>query len=311
MRNDERTATEQTPPTDEHRAGRGPTSAFLVTLAGLRIGEMFRLAKDLTVLGRSDEADFRLLDEGVSRRHAALVRSGDRVLLKDLESANGTYRNGARVWEPVFLEEGDKITMGGITVLKFTYQDDLDERFNRSLYESATRDALTGAYNRRYFDERLTAELTFAIRHGASLALILLDIDHFKTINDGRGHQTGDTTLKEIGRRLWVAVRGEDVLARYGGEEFAILCRDTGEAEAVKLAERLRAAIADELIIDGDTPVRVTASAGVAVKPRAANIDEERLISAADAALYEAKHRGRDRSVVFEEGFPTFAEKGR
>lgn len=311
MRNDEQTLTEQTPPIDEHRRGRGPTSAFLVTLAGLRVGEMFRLAKNLTVLGRSDEADFRLLDEGVSRRHAALVISGDRVLLKDLESANGTYRNGVRVCEPVFLEDGDKITMGGVTVLKFTYQDDLDERFNRSLYASATRDALTGAYNRRYFDERLTAELTFAIRHGALLALILLDIDHFKAINDDRGHQAGDAALKEIGRRLSVELRGEDVVARYGGEEFAVLCRDTGEAEAVKLAERLRAAIADELIVGTGAPFRVTASAGIAVKPRAANIDEERLISAADAALYEAKHRGRDRTIVFDGDSPTFAEKGR
>jgi diguanylate cyclase (GGDEF)-like protein len=306
---DERTLTEQTPPATE--AQPGAASAFLVTLAGLRIGEMFRLTKNLTVLGRSDDVDLRLTDEGVSRRHAALVKSGDRVLLKDLESANGTYRNGVRVWNPVFLDDGDKITLGGTTILKFTYQDDLEERFNRKLYESATRDALTGVFNRRYFDERLTSELTYAIRQGTLLALMLVDLDHFKVVNDDRGHQVGDRTLREIGRRLAATVRTEDVISRYGGEEFALLCRDTGEDEAVTLAERLRAAIADELLVSSGPPVRVTASIGVAVKARAAIADEDSLLRSADAALYEAKRQGRDRVIVFDESSPTFAARGR
>lgn len=306
---DEKTFTEQTPPASEEQA-RGPVSAFLVTLAGLRVGEMFKLAKNLTVLGRSDEADLRLIDDDVSRRHAALVRSGDRILLKDLESANGTYRNGVRVWEPVFLEDGDKITIGNTTILKFTYQDDLEERFSRGLYESVTRDALTGVFNRRYFDERLTSELTYAIRHGALLALMLLDIDHFKSVNDERGHLIGDRALKEIGRRLTAVVRTEDVVARYGGEEFALLCRDTGDAEAIRLADRLRAAIADELFVWNGPPFRVTASVGIAVKARAATEDEDTLIKSADAALYEAKRRGRDRVILFDDRSPTFAAKG-
>ena len=306
---DERTVTEQTPPADDDQR-RGPASAFLVTLAGSRVGEMFKLANDLTVVGRGDDVDLRLLDEGVSRRHAALVRYGQRVLLKDLESANGTYRNGVRLREPVFLKDGDKITMGGTTILKFTYQDDLEERFNRGLYESVTRDALTGLYNRSYFDERLTSELTYAIRHGALLALMLVDLDHFKAVNDERGHQVGDRTLKEIGRRLAAAVRTEDIVARYGGEEFALLCRDTGEAEAVKLAERLRAGIGDELFVASGPSFRVTASVGIAVKARAATMDEEALIKAADGALYEAKRQGRDRVVVFDEASPGFAAEG-
>jgi two-component system cell cycle response regulator len=131
---------------------------------------------------------------------------------------------------------------------------------------------------------------------------MLVDVDNFKAVNDERGHQVGDRTLREIGRRLATAVRTEDVVARYGGEEFALLCRDTGEAEAVTLAERVRVAIADELIVSSGPPFRVTASVGIAVKPGAAMMDEESLIKAADAALYTAKSQGRDRVVVFEQG---------
>ena len=97
-------------------------------------------------------------------------RTAAGVTLRDLGSANGTYCNGTRIADPVQLTNGDKISMGGTTILKFTYQDELEEQFNRQLYESAVRDGLTGLYNRRYFDERLHAEMTFALRHQAPLS---------------------------------------------------------------------------------------------------------------------------------------------
>ena len=306
----EKTHTEQTPPPDDPRAGQG-SSAFLVTVVGLRVGEMFKLAKDLTVVGRGEDADIRLLDKGISRRHTAVVRCGDKVLLKDLDSANGTYRNGERVWVPVFLEDGDKISIGGGTILKFTYQDELEERFNRSLYESATRDALTGLYNRRYFEERFAAELNFAVRHGAPLALMIVDVDDFKAINDERGQSAGDDVLRAIGRRLSATVRAEDVVARLGGDEFVVLCRETGQPGAAELAERLRRAIADEPIGTGAPTVHVTASIGISVTLQDDFTDEEGLTKAADAALYEAKRQGRNRSVVFADESPTIGRKGR
>jgi len=296
---DEKTFTEQTPPAGE-TPSRGPVSAFLVTLAGLQVGEMFKLAKQLTVIGRSDEADLRILDEGVSRRHAALVRSGERILLKDLDSANGTFRNGVRAWDPVFLEDGDKITLGGTTILKFTLQDALDEQFNRGLYESAVKDGLTGLYNRRYLDDRLEAEAMYALRHRAPLALMIADIDHFKRVNDEHGHQIGDATLREVARRLAATIRGEDVIARYGGEEFAILCRGTDEEQARKVGERLRLAVAGELAPSAEVDLRLTISIGIAVVPTTAVGDARELVRAADEALYEAKRQGRDRSVSFD-----------
>ena len=260
---------------------------------------MFKLAKDETVLGRSDDADLRLIDDGVSRRHAAVILEGDQVMLKDLGSANGTFCNGSRISDEMILNDGDKISMGGTTILKFTYQDDLEEQFSKNLYESAVRDGLTGLYNRRYFDERLRSELTFANRHLATLALMLVDIDHFKRINDERGHQTGDTALREIARRLSAAMRVEDVVARFGGEEFAIICRSTSEAEAKALADRLRAIIAAEISVPGGPLLRVTASVGIVAVPKAGVTTELDLLTAADRALYLAKRNGRNLSVVF------------
>jgi diguanylate cyclase (GGDEF)-like protein len=296
---DENTLTEQTPPASEGQSGQ-PGTPYLVVLVGARVGEMFRVSKAATLLGRGEDADVRLADDGASRRHAVILANGSNVTLKDLDSANGTYRNGARVAEAVTLVEGDKISIGGTTILKFTYQDAIEEQFSRQLYESAVRDGLTEVYNRRYFEDRLRAEMTYALRHRSRLALLLADLDHFKRVNDEQGHQAGDATLREVARRMSSALRGEDVIARYGGEEFAILCRDPEEPQAKILAERLRHAVAHELSCAGPSSLRVTVSIGIAVGPGPDIRTTAELVSAADAALYDAKRQGRDRSVLFD-----------
>jgi diguanylate cyclase (GGDEF)-like protein len=294
---DEKTFTEQTPPAQQGRRDR--SSAYLVTIVGIRVGEMFRLTKEETVLGRSDDVDLRLIDDGVSRRHASVILKDGRVILKDLGSANGTYCNGRRISDERALADGDKISMGGTTILKFTYQDDLEEQFSKNLYESAVKDALTGLHNRRHFDERLHAEVAFATRHFTPAALLVIDIDHFKRVNDERGHQVGDEALREVAQRLLSSVRSEDMTARFGGEEFAVVCRDTSEAEAVILADRFRATIAEEIAVSRGPALRLTASVGLAVVPKAGIASDQDLIKAADAALYLAKRHGRNRTVVF------------
>lgn len=295
MRDD--TNTEQTPPAADGNAS-DRSSAYLIVVAGQRLGEMYKLTKAVTVIGRSDDVDLRLNDEGVSRRHAAIRLEGDCVTLSDLGSVNGTFCNGTRIANAIVLDDGDKIALGGVTVVKFTYQDDLEEVFSKNLYESAVKDGLTGLYNRRYFDERLRSELTFARRHEAPLALLLIDIDNFKNINDQRGHQAGDTLLQEIARRLSSGIRLDDVVARFGGEEFAVICRSTGAAEAIAVAERLRSTISSEITTVPGPRLRITASIGIAVAPTAEMATESDFVKAADAALYMAKHRGRDRIVV-------------
>src|SRR3954451_24037179 len=183
--------------------------AYLVVLAGVSAGEMFKLQGELTIIGRGPKVAVRLNDEGVSREHCQLVRESDKVVLEDLGSTNGTFCNGIRV-DRRELNDGDKIMVGSTTILKFTYHDYLDEVFQRQMYESALRDGLTKIFNRRYFTDQLQKEFAFALRHKAPLALIFIDIDHFKLINDNRGHAAGDSVLSELSSLLSSLLRTED-----------------------------------------------------------------------------------------------------
>ena len=157
----------------------------------------------------------------------------------------------------------------------------------------ARTDALTGLPNRRVFQETLARELAVAARRGTSCGLVVLDVDHFKSVNDTHGHQAGDDVLRRIGAVLAEVCRGTDVAVRYGGEEFAVVVPDCTPPEALAVAERVRAAVAAS-----PAAVPVTMSAGVATFPADAG-DPTGLVAAADTALYQAKRQGRDRSVRF------------
>jgi diguanylate cyclase (GGDEF)-like protein len=259
---------------------------------------MFALQQKELVIGRSKQAAIRLDDEGISRRHAKLVCEGSTVLIEDLESTNGTFVNGHEVTAQQALTDGDKITLGSVTILKFTYSDDLDEKFQRRMFEAALRDGLTAAYNNRYFAERLDKELAFAQRHKAALSLIMLDVDHFKSVNDTFGHPAGDAVLISLAKLALDTLRKEDVFARYGGEEFAVICRGVDVKSATIVAERLRELVEARRFAHEGREVRVTVSVGVAGYPETPVDTPAALIAAADDALYEAKLGGRNRVVV-------------
>jgi diguanylate cyclase (GGDEF)-like protein len=267
-------------------------SAYLVVIAGPSFGEMYKLRPDKTVLGRGDKTDVRIVDDGVSREHAAVQREGGKVVLVDLGSTNGTFCNGVRVPRQE-LVDGDKISIGAATILKFTYQDHLDEHYQKQLFESALRDGLTNTFNRRYFLDRLHGELRFAVRHTKPVALLFVDIDHFKKINDTHGHQAGDQVLAGVARVMMTTIRAEDVLARYGGEEFAVICREIDLPGAETLANRLVAAVSQRPFEFGGQQIPVTISVGAAVDH--GKSEAQALIAAADAAMYEAKRSGRNR----------------
>jgi diguanylate cyclase (GGDEF)-like protein len=272
-------------------------AAYVVVLAGSSLGEMFKIENERTVMGRGDKVDIRLVDEGISREHAQLVREDAAIVLEDLGSTNGTFCNGVRVQRQP-LSDGDKILLGSTTILKFSYHDKLDEMFQRQMSESALRDGLTKAFNKRYFSERLDTEYQYAVRNDAPLSLLFLDIDHFKKINDERGHQAGDYVLVELAALVTNALRNEDIFARYGGEEFAIISRGTEVDEAAAFAERLRRAVEEhEFVYDGHR-IRVTISVGVARAPRAGVHAPNELIGVADETMYAAKRSGRNRVCV-------------
>jgi len=270
--------------------------ASLVVLAGPRVGTLIRLDSIQLDIGRSLRAELCLDDDGVSRHHARIKRVGDAVWVEDLESRNGTFVNGVKVVEPVQLADGDKIHVGRGSILKFTYHDALDDSFQERMVDSALRDPMTKLYNKRYFAERLDAELRFAQRHGSELAVLMIDVDHFKLVNDSRGHLIGDTVLGAVAATLARAVRNEDVVARYGGEEFVVLLRATAIDAAMLLAERLRKKVEDGVVTaDSGPPIRVTVSVGTAAFPAPGIVSATDLIGAADRALYAAKDAGRNR----------------
>ena len=279
----------------------GPKRPCLVVIAGAHLGEIFPVEGEI-IIGRDLDANLRLAeDEGVSRRHARVTPVADGALLADLGSQNGTFVDGDRVQERV-LKEGMKIRIGQTTVLKFARYDAVEEAAQRQLLESALRDGLTRAFNRRYFIDRLAAEVRFAERHAQPLALIILDIDHFKTLNDAHGHLIGDDVLRAVVGVLSDTLRAEDVLARYGGEEFAVLVRGVKRDNALVLGERLRKEVAEMgLTKEGGEKLAVTVSVGISMFPleNPADVPSEqmgkRLIELADAALYRAKNGGRNR----------------
>jgi diguanylate cyclase (GGDEF)-like protein len=158
----------------------------------------------------------------------------------------------------------------------------------------ARTDQLTGLWNRHHFGEQLQRTLNEADRYGTQVSLVLVDIDHFKRVNDTWGHEAGDAVLRQVARILQDGIRSVDICVRYGGEEIALLLAQTDSEHAVEVAERLRARIAAQPLRHGGAEISVTASFGVATYPETVKVRDQ-LFPASDKALYIAKHEGRNR----------------
>jgi diguanylate cyclase (GGDEF)-like protein len=270
--------------------------ALLTVLTGANAGEVFTLNSDQVHLGRGKDADVRIDGVGISRRHARIVRTEDgRRILEDVGASNGVLVNGRRI-DRTELVSGDRLQLGPVVVLRFAIVDDHERALAYQLYEGSTRDALTRAYNRRYLNERLAEEVAYAHRHGTRLSLMMLDLDHFKRVNDEHGHGAGDMILRIVAAQLQRILRKEDMVARYGGEEFVVLLRGIEHKNAGILADRLRRAV-EGLSTPCDTgPLRVTVSIGVvSLHECAAEAPLEAFLNLADERLYNAKSQGRNR----------------
>ncbi|MCH8466352.1 MAG: diguanylate cyclase [Roseinatronobacter sp.] len=171
-------------------------------------------------------------------------------------------------------------------------------RLRQELQEQSVRDPLTGLHNRRWFSEHAAREIMLAEREGKPLALIALDIDHFKQFNDRFGHDVGDLVLKDVAAALTRSISNAAHVCRLGGEEFVVLCRDQTEQQALEQAENLRLAVAESTpVLKGQTLPPVTISAGIGVLGRDGRALED-ILKAADLALYRAKAEGRNRVVL-------------
>jgi two-component system, cell cycle response regulator len=271
-----------------------PEEPYLIVLSGRHIGSMVKVEQEV-VVGRSSDAGLQIQDDGVSRHHLQLVRSqAGQVVARDMGSRNGSFVNNERISE-VVLKDGDKIRVGSTTILKFSYQDTLDESFQQEMYDAALRDPLTQLYNRKYFTEQVEAEFAFAQRHRVPLCLILFDVDHFKRVNDTHGHSIGDSVLSGLAKAFTQLTRREDLPARYGGEEFVLLCRATPSSAGLAVAERIRIHVGQARLVPELPDLVVTVSAGVAAMPDIGIGNVQMLIDAADKAMYQAKELGRNR----------------
>jgi two-component system, cell cycle response regulator len=281
-------------------------SPFLLVLSGPQVGELHRLTPDLvTVIGRGD-ADLRVRDDGVSRRHCSIQARGNAALLVDLGSANGTFVDGERIAEKL-LSNDDRFQIGASTTFKFSIADELEAGVQRKLVDAALREPLTGLYSRRHFQERFAAEVAVSHRHGRPLSLLLVDVDHFKRVNDRYGHLAGDEVLKTVAQALTQGTRIEDIPARFGGEEFVVLAREADAESAMALGERLRQLVEiaqTRWESGGEIPVGIAVTVSVGVAQLGPDENERDLFLRADAATYEAKKQGRNRVLLAQPPLP-------
>jgi diguanylate cyclase (GGDEF)-like protein len=264
----------------------------LTLVSGTDAGSVYRLGAQ-TVIGRSLDCEIAIVDVGVSRRHAMITQQGDTdYVIQDLGSRNGTTVRGRPITKCV-LTDGDRIGVGAM-FFRFALTDEMEELAMKRRYESSIVDGLTGALNRKHFDDRLIGELAFAKRHGADVSLLFIDVDHFKDVNDRLGHPAGDALLRQLASRIRNTLRVEDIFARYGGEEFAIIARGIERVGAIAFAERIRNLVANTPFTHEENQIAVTVSIGVAtlVDCRDASVDQ--LITLADSRLYVAKASGRN-----------------
>ncbi|HEU4601887.1 MAG TPA: GGDEF domain-containing protein [Steroidobacteraceae bacterium] len=257
------------------------------------LGRRFVIEKEVTTIGRGRDNDIVLPSDCVSRRHARLEQREGDVYLVDLASTNGTYINDEpRPVRDRKLQRGDQIKIGD-TIFKHLEGSDIELQYHEVIFRMAVTDGLTSLSNRKQLDAFLQEEFTRARRHYRDLAVLMLDIDHFKSVNDTYGHLTGDTVLRGLAMILQKRLRPIDRLGRYGGEEFCAILPETSLANAARIAEELRAIVESHVFVADESKLRVTISVGAtALEPNMQPLDLYRI---ADECLYAAKRAGRNR----------------
>ena len=274
-----------------------PPSAYMIVVNGGIPGTMVLLGEAGTTLGRSAESSFPLDDITVSRQHALVTVLADGgVSITDEGSSNGTFINGTVIPanRPTRLQDGDRVQLGTKVVLKLVRLDPHDERFQRDMFERTVRDTLTGLYNRAYFLDQIAVLAERAAMQGIGMAALMIDIDHFKRINDRYGHVAGDEVLREVATAIRESTRSEDLVARYGGEEFVVALPVSLASLATQRAERIRRELAERTILVGDDAIQLTVSVGISFNPPGRPRNVMASIMAADQALYQAKASGRN-----------------
>ncbi|MFT7670748.1 MAG: two-component system cell cycle response regulator [Planctomycetota bacterium] len=271
--------------------------AWVTVITGCEAGRVYPLAVGTHIIGRSSEASIQLSDEAVSRFHTQLSVDADgHATVMDCGSKNGTLLGSRSVTqEPVALRDGSKLHIGGAALVRFSFRDQIEESYERALYDSINMDHLTGAFNKRYFDVRNQQEIAQSSRTDRPFSLVLFDLDDFKSVNDSLGHVAGDHVLREVARIFTNELRSSELLARCGGEEFVVVMTQSDVAAAMVLAERLRRLLNTTKIAWKGGLISITASFGVASTSSGRIQVADDLFQEADECLYRAKRAGKNR----------------
>lgn len=269
-------------------------SFCLVVMTGPNKGAVHNLALGKTTLGRSERADLPVSGKGISRIHATLELSPDGIIrLTDSDSTNGVFHQGARVIK-VVLQPGDVFGLGPELKLRLESTDGGLHELIGEMYRSSKVDSLTNLLNRRAFEERMDEEFSVTRRHGLDACLAIIDVDHFKSVNDNYGHDAGDEVLRTVAAILKEKVRTGDLVGRWGGEEFVVFVRQADLEGAKVLLDRLRVIVSEtEIPVTGGHKLKVTFSGGLVSLSDCA--DWREALNRADEALYRSKENGRNQ----------------
>lgn len=263
----------------------------LIIMSGQTVGERVSVQGNV-LIGRDPAAQLVLPDPGVSFRHAYIEDRGGSWVLIDLDSTNGTEVNGERASERP-LEHGDKLRCG-TTLVRFEVQDETDQAYSQAVSHLLNVDDLTGLYLRRRFDAELELLLAQARSAGTPLALLALDLDGIKAINDKHGHLFGAYTISESGKVLGKLLAGRGIGCRFGGDEFIAALSNHTLEQGAEFGEMVRQQVAQHNFVYDEIVLKPGISVGVAGFPKHAQ-DGENLFRVADAALYGAKRLGKNR----------------
>jgi diguanylate cyclase (GGDEF) domain len=281
----------------------------LVFLSGDLIAVPIPLERAEVIVGRALEADVRINDTKASRLHARITTIVDPdtkktdYVLADLSSRNGTLLNG-RIISTETLQNGDKIMIGE-HLMRFDLLDEIDREYQKQIHRLISHDDLTGLLSSRSFFSELRREASRSKAENRNFCVLMMDVDHFKNVNDTFGHLTGSKTLEELGGCIVKNLRTGDAAARFGGEEFAAFLLDAELPQAIVAAERIRSCIQDNgfsVVRRGKTEElhRITISIGISSFPQDSS-DPIELVEMADSALYRAKREGRNRVCAYRD----------
>lgn len=279
----------------------------LVVVSGnlLDVGRILPIANETVSIGRDTTTDLPLNDRLVSRKHLEVSSlkedvAGYSIMIRDLSSTNGTFVKGKRISE-AWIRLGETVEIGAETILLFRTESFSSIQDRNLILSMVSKDSLTGVYNRRAFEQLIEHIHEKFVNTNNSYALLLIDVDHFKTVNDTFGHPVGDKVLRAIAMLIRSEIRSEDIVARLGGDEFAVVLPHSRAAGATKLANRLLHKVR-ELHDDYNVPLSLTLSIGIS-EDRGSKLKTSEVYKQADIALYQTKQKGRNGFSIYSSSY--------